>query len=643
MYLKYLNFSRFLEIPRKIKVFMMIVVDSCLCCLSIWFAYYLRLGNFSTPIQWMFIPISLSIFISFFIFWVMDIYKNIYRSFDRYNIVKLFNAVSIYSIIFFVIITIFSIENVPRTVGLIQPILYLFLLYFQRLFLSYLLNYEQIEKSNIKKKVALIYGSGNAGIQLMNSLENSDLFIEGFIDDNNQLHGRTLNGKYIYSTKDIGKLIKSKNINQVLVAIPSLTRNERINIFKKISKYPVAVKALPTLSDLAEGFVKITDIQEPNVEDLLGREEIDPNSQLMKKNILKKVVLISGAGGSIGSELCRQIIRLNPERLLLFENNEFALYKIITELEENRKNNNLNGTELISILGSINDKDLLDQTISNYKPDTIFHAAAYKHVSLVERNIIQGIKNNVYGTINIYKSAITNEVSNFVLISTDKAVKPKNVMGATKRLAEMYIQAFSQLDNFNSKTNCTIVRFGNVLESSGSVIPIFRKQIKNGGPLTLSHNEVTRYFMTIPEASSLVIQASAMSKKNEIFVLDMGKPIKILDLALKMINLSGHTVKDKYNPFGDIEIVIKGLHPGEKLHEDLLIGKNPISTEHPKILKVKDSFIEFKELEKKIEELKLFLDQREFKKIINFFNELSEDFNLDLKNIDLNLENKNLN
>ena len=287
MDVKYFNFSRFLALPREIKVFMMMLVDSCLCCLSVWFSYYLRLGNFSTPIEWMFAPISLSIIISFFIFWFMDIYKNISRSFDRYNIVKLFKAVLIYSIIFFVIITIFSIEHVPRTVGLIQPILYLFLLYFQRLILNYLLNYEQIEKSNIKKKSALIYGSGNAGIQLMNSLENSDLFIEGFIDDNDQLKGRTLNGKYIYSTKDIGKLIKSKNINQVLVAIPSLTRNERSNIFKRISKYPVKVKALPTLSDLAEGLVKITDIQEPNVEDLLGREEIDPNPELMKKNQLK--------------------------------------------------------------------------------------------------------------------------------------------------------------------------------------------------------------------------------------------------------------------------------------------------------------------------------------------------------------------
>lgn len=628
---KFFKFSKFLRLPRNIKILLMILVDTSLCCLSIWFAYYLRLGNFVTPIQWMFIPMIIAVTISFFTFWFLGIYKNISRSFDRYNVLKFLKAVSIYSVIFFLIITIFSIENVPRTIGFIQPILYLFLLYILRSFFTYLLNYE--ETKNIKKKkVALIYGSGNAGIQLMNSLEKSDLYVEGFLDDNDQLNGRNLNGKIIYNTKDIEKLIKSKNVNEVLLAIPSLSRNERNKIFKKISRYPVSVKALPTLSDLAEGLVKFTDIQEPNAEDLLGREEVEPHQELMIKNIFKKVVLISGAGGSIGSELSRQIIKLNPKRLILLENNEFALYKIITELNEIKKNNpKLKNLDAVSLLGSTNDKNLIEQTIKNFKPDTIFHSAAYKHVSLVEQNVIEGIKNNVFATINILQSSISNKVSNFVFISTDKAVNPKNMMGATKRLAEMYIQAINRSNIFNVNTNLTIVRFGNVLESSGSVIPIFKKQIKYGGPLTLSHQDVTRYFMTIPEASSLVIQASAMSKKDEIFVLDMGKPIKILDLAFKMISLSGLTVKDKSNPYGDIEIVIKGLYPGEKLHEDLLIGKNPLPTEHPKILKVKDLFIEYVELEKKLNELELLISERKIEKIINFFNQLSKDFNLDTK------------
>ena len=636
-----LNFSKILDLPRYIKVFLMVLVDSSLCCFSIWISYYLRLGNFLSPTEWMIAPMIISITISFLIFWFLGVYKTINRSFDIYNIIKLFEAVVIYSIFFFLIITIFSIQNVPRTIGFIQPIVFLFLLYCARSLFSYLLNYGQLNPKDIKN-VALIYGSGNAGVQLMNSLENSDLKIEGFLDDNNQLKGRTLNGKKIYNPRDIEKLIKSKNVTQVLLAIPSITRSDRNRIFKEISKYSVSVKALPTLSDLAEGIVQTTDIQEPNLQDLLGREEIEPNSDLMTKNTLKKIVLITGAGGSIGSELCRQILKLNPRRLILFENNEFALHKIISDLNDiKRKNSKLKNIEVISLLGSINDEKMIEKTINTWKPDTIFHAAAFKHVSLVQQNIIEGIKNNVFGTINVLKSCVSNNISTFVLISTDKAVKPTNMMGATKRLSEIYVQALSQ--DFNTKTNFTIVRFGNVLDSSGSVIPIFKKQIQYGGPLTLSASNVTRYFMTIPEASSLVIQASAMSKKAEIFVLDMGKPIKIFDLATKMIRLSGKTIKDENNKNGDIEITIKGLYPGEKLHEDLLIGNNPIPTRHPKILKVKDNYIELTILNKKLDELKFLIERGEIEKIIIFINNLSDEFNLENNSLDWNFVNKNIN
>mgnify|MGYP001292589942 CR=1 FL=1 len=643
MIFKYLKLSKFLELPRQIKVILMVFIDSTLCSLSIWFSYYLRLGNFQTPIEWMLIPIIISIIISFLIFWFLGVYKNVFRSFDIYNITKLFEAVLIYSILFFLVITIFSIEDVPRTIGFIQPILYLLLLYIVRSIFSYLLNYDQIYLKS-KKNIALIYGSGNAGVQLMNSLKSSDLYVEGFLDDNHQLSGRIINGKIIYNLNNIEELIKLKNVNQVLLAIPSLSRNDRNRIIQKISKYPVTVKTLPTLSDLAEGLVQLADIQEPNIEDLLGREEIEPHIDLMIKNIFNKVVLITGAGGSIGSELCRQIIKLKPKSLLLFENNEFALHKVNSDLNEIKKKNvKLKNINIVSLLGSINDRTLIDKTISTLNPDTIYHSAAYKHVSLVEQNIIQGIKNNIFGTINILKSSISNKVSNFVLISTDKAVKPKNIMGASKRVAEMYLQALNKLNISNSNINLTIVRFGNVLDSSGSVIPIFKKQIKFGGPVTLSDLNVTRYFMTIPEASSLVIQASAMSKEQEIFVLDMGKPIKIMDLALKMISLAGLTVRDKLNPYGDIEIVIKGLYPGEKLHEDLLIGTNPLKTEHPKILKVKDSFIELEQLEKKLDLLKLLIKERQIDKIIEFFNDLSEEFNLENKSLDWEADKKNFN
>ena len=636
-----LNFSKFLELPRYIKVILMILVDTSLCCFSIWISYYLRLENFSSPIEWMIFPMIISIVISFLIFWFLGIYKNINRSFDLYNIIKLFEAIVIYSVFFFLIITIFSIQNVPRTIGFIQPIIFLLLLYCIRSLFSYLLNYEKLNSVE-KKNIALIYGAGNAGVQLMNSLKNSDLEIEGFLDDNDQLKERTLKGKKIYNPKDIEKLIKSKNVSQVLLAIPSITRNDRNRIFKEISKYSISVKTLPTLSDLAEGIVQTTDIQEPTLQDLLGREEIEPNYNLMTKNTLNKIVLITGAGGSIGSELCRQIIKLNPKQLILFENNEFALHKIILDLNEiKRKNSKLNNVEVISLLGSISDKKVVEKTINHWKPDTIFHAAAYKHVSLVEQNIIEGIKNNVFGTINVLKSCAVNNISTFVLISTDKAVMPTNIMGATKRLSEIYVQALSQ--NLISKTNFSIVRFGNVLDSSGSVIPIFKKQIQYGGPLTLTDPNVTRYFMTIPEASSLVIQASAMSKKGDIFVLDMGKPIKILDLAVKMIRLSGRSIKDKNNKNGDIEIFIKGLYPGEKLHEDLLIGNNPLPTEHPKILKVKDNYIELDNLNKKLDELKILIDRAEIQKIIIFFNNLSDEFNLENNNTDWNLVKNNIN
>jgi nucleoside-diphosphate-sugar epimerase len=621
-----LNFSKFFIISRKIKIIIFILIDCALCCLSIWIAYYLRLGNIFSPIEWMVFPMLTSVGISLSVFWFFDIYKNVSRNFNYFNILRLLQAITLYGIFFFLIIVVLSFKNVPRTIALIQPILYFFLLFIVRSFLEYLFNYQ---KNLSKKNTILIYGAGNAGLQLLKSLKKTNLYVEGFLDDDSQLIGMVIEGKKIYQTDDIEKLIIKKNVNQVLLAIPSLSRSGRNKIIEKISKYNIAVKALPTLSDLAEGLIQLSDVQEVNAEDLLGREQVRSFEHLMKINVFNKVVLVSGAGGSIGSEISRQVLKLNPKKIILFENSEFALYKINMYLNNfKKKNKKLENIQIISLLGSITDENLVELTISQWKPDIVFHSAAYKHIKLVEKNIIESIKNNFFGTVNILKSSISNKISNFVLISTDKAVKPINLMGATKRLAEMYIQALKKFNDYNLSSNLTIVRFGNVLDSSGSVIPIFKNQIKSGGPLTLSDYNVTRYFMTIPEASSLVIQASAMKKKDEIFVLDMGKPVKILDLAHKMISLSGLTIKDDLNPFGDIEIVIKGLEPGEKLHEDLLIGKGIESTEHPKIFKVREPFIELKELEKKIDQLKVLIEQREEKKIINFFNELSDEFDL---------------
>ena len=621
-----LNFSKFFIQKRKIKLITIVLIDCVLCCFSIWISYYLRLGNFFLPIGQMVSPMLTSVGTSLSVFWFLGIYKNASRNFSYFNILKLYQAITFYGIFFFLIIIIFPFNNVPRTIGIIQPILYFFLLFIVRSFLGYLFNYQ---KNLSKINIALIYGAGNAGLQLLSSLKKTNIYIEGFLDDDEQLMGMSIDGKKIYKIEDIERLIIEKNVNQVLLAIPSLSRSSRNKIIKKISKYNIVVKALPTLSDLAEGVVELSDIQEVNTDDLLGREEVEPFEHLMKINIFNKVVLVSGAGGSIGSEISRQVLKLNPKKIILLDNNEFALYKINLDLKNfNKKNEKLKNIQIINILGSVTDENLVEQSIGQWKPDIVFHAAAFKHVELVEKNIIEGIKNNFFGTVNILKSSIFNKISNFVLISTDKAVRPINVMGATKRLAEMYMQALNKFNDYNLSSNLTIVRFGNVLDSSGSVIPIFKNQIKSGGPLTLSDYNVTRYFMTIPEASSLVIQASAMKKKDEIFVLDMGKPVKIFDLAHKMISLSGLTLKDDLNPFGDIEVVIKGLEPGEKLHEDLLLGKNIETTEHPKIFKVSEPFVEFKELEKKIDQLKVLTERREEKKIINFFNELSDDFNL---------------
>jgi FlaA1/EpsC-like NDP-sugar epimerase len=621
-----LNFSKFFIQKRNIKLIIIILIDIALCCFSIWISYYLRLGILFLPAGQIVFPMLTSVGISLSVFWFAGIYKNASKNFSYFNILKLSKVITLYGIFFFLIIIIFPFNSIPRTIGIIQPILYFFLLFIARSFLGYLFNYQ---KNLSKKNIALIYGAGNAGLQLLNSLKKTNTYVEGFLDDDKQLIGMVIDDKKIYKKEDIERLIIEKNVNQVLLAIPSLSRSDRNKIIEKISQYNISVKALPTLSDLAEGLIQLSDVQEVNIDDLLGREEVQPYEHLLKINVFNKVVLVTGAGGSIGSEISRQVLKLNPKKIILFENNEFALYEINSDLNNfQKKNKKLENVQIISLLGSITDENLVEQTIGQWKPDIVFHSAAYKHVNLVEKNIIEGIKNNFFGTINILKSSIFNKISNFVLISTDKAVKPINMMGATKRLAEIYIQALNKFNDYNLSSNLTIVRFGNVLDSSGSVVPIFKNQIKSGGPLTLSDYNVTRYFMTISEASSLVIQASAMKKKDEILVLDMGKPVKIFDLANKMISLSGLTVKDDLNPFGDIEINIKGLEPGEKLHEDLLIGKNIEPTEHPKILKVREPFIELKELEKKINQLKVLIGQREEKKIINFFNELSDEFNL---------------
>ena len=459
----------------------------------------------------------LSILFSIPIFWIYGLYREIFR----YTGLSIFFSISIailaYALVYFSVIGIYVIEGIPRSIGIIQPLLLFFSVTFSRLVLKYFIHISHNSKNKNKKRV-LIYGAGSAGRQLLASLENNvELEVVGFLDDDIKLHNQIMLGKTIFPQSNLQDLIISKNVNLVLLAMPTISRKLRKKIIDQLNSYKLTVKTLPSVQDIVDGNVSISDIRDLDIGDLLNRDEVLPNNELLNKNISSKTVLVTGAGGSIGSELCNQIIKLNPKKLILLEFNEFALYKIYEELKN--FNNNL---EIIPLIVNIQNYDRVNKVLKSFNVDTVYHAAAYKHVPLVEENVSEGVNNNVFGTLVIAKASINQNVSNFVLISSDKAVRPTNIMGATKRLAELCVQGL--YENTERKiTKFSIVRFGNVLQSSGSVIPKFKKQIIEGGPVTLTHPEVTRYFMTTKEAAQLVIQAGAMSKSCEVFVLDMGK------------------------------------------------------------------------------------------------------------------------
>jgi FlaA1/EpsC-like NDP-sugar epimerase len=455
-----------------------------------------------------------------------------------------------------------------------------------------------------KRKQTLIYGAGNAGIQLVESLTKSmDYAPVAFIDDNKKKQGTIINYIQIFPFENLEKVIKKFDVKLILLAIPSASASKRVEILKKLSKFPLEVKVLPSVDNIVNGEVTIDSIKHVQVEDILGRDAVVPKESLLKKNIKGKNILITGAGGSIGSELCRQILNLGPKKIVLFENSEFNLYSIHQELSQSRKR-----SEIIPKLATVTNSHQINKVISENQINTIFHAAAYKHVPMVEMNISEGVYNNVVGTYNVAKSAIENKVENMLLISTDKAVRPTNVMGASKRFSELILQAFS---DENSSTCFSMVRFGNVLDSTGSVVPLFREQIKKGGPVTVTHRDITRYFMSIPEAVQLVLQSGAMAKGGDVFVLDMGDPIKILDLAYRMIHLSGFKPIDTENPDGDIKIKYTGLRPGEKLYEELLIGDDVIQSEHPRIMQAREEKLTLEIIEKKVLEISNFREDQD--------------------------------
>lgn len=596
-----------LALPRSAKRMVAILVDMSLCVLTVWLAYYMRLGEFVALSGNALIATGVSMAICLLVFVVFGLYRAIFRYSDWPALKAILRAVSVYGLLYSAIFTAVGINEVPRTVGIIQPILLLLFVAASRTLARVWLGdrYQNILKKS-SRPIVLIYGAGRSGRQLAAALTNSyEMQVVGFLDDDDRLCGNVLNGLPIYSPKDLNSLTSTISVSAVLLAMPRISRKRRNEILGQIRDAQVSVRTLPSFNDLAEGKVKVSDLRELDIDDLLGREPVAPNYSLLSKNITNKVVLVTGAGGSIGSELCRQIINLEPQTLLLIDQSEFALYAIHEELKEK---STAIAIEIVPILASIQNEARMFEIMNAWRPHTVYHAAAYKHVPLVEHNPVEGIKNNVIGTLKTATVAIKTGVSDFVLISTDKAVRPTNIMGASKRFAEMILQAIAATKPI---TNFVMVRFGNVLGSSGSVVPKFRQQIKDGGPITLTHPEITRYFMTIPEAAQLVIQAGALASPGDVCVLDMGQPVKIMNLARRMIQLSGLTVQDDDNLDGDIRIEITGLRPGEKLYEELLIGNNPSTTVHPRIMRANEEYIQFDELGAVLQTLTRALDSND--------------------------------
>jgi FlaA1/EpsC-like NDP-sugar epimerase len=595
---------------RLAKISAVMAVDIFLCLSTVWLAFYLRLGeviSLSGSVGWepqyavlgaVIIALPLFIFSGF--------YQMIFRHSGGRALGTTVLTMTLYGTIYAAIFTIYGVEGVPRTIGIIQPILLLFGVGASRLFARYWLggSYPHILFKSKGESKVLIYGAGEAGRQLAAGLSNTaGSRVVGFLDDDIHLHGRIINGVRVYSPDHLKGLVIKLGVSGVLLALPSVSRVRRKQLLEKILDAKVFIRTLPNLSDLIEGRVRATDLIDLSLDDLLAREPNEPNKNLLTKNVTNQIVMVTGAGGSIGSELCRQIANLNPIKLLLCEQNEYALYELHQDLTAQYPKF---ADRFVPLLSSVRDSRRMNEIMDTWRPSTVYHVAAYKHVPLVELNPVEGILNNAFGTLTIAVAAVKADVSDFVLISTDKAVRPTNMMGASKRLAEVILQAIANeaaIDEVPRQTKFSMVRFGNVLGSSGSVVPRFREQIKSGGPITLTDLEITRYFMTITEAAQLVIQAGAMAQGGDVFVLDMHEPIKIQDLAVRMIKLSGLTLRDENNPNGDIEIVITGLRDGEKLFEELLIGNNPQATAHPGIMKATEEFLTWKDLQPKLTQL----------------------------------------
>ena len=620
-------FSFFKLTPFAGKQLLMITVDMVIVLISLWCSFSLRLEELYFPESsvlnlFLVAPLlAIPVFVSF------DLYRASIRHISFYGLWTIAKAVSLYSLIWGTLVMLSGVgmEGVPRSIIIINWLVLILLLSGSRMaargWFSGAISLNIFNRNTSGMINILIYGAGPSGVQLATALSYSDEYKPvAFIDDNLYLRNHNVSGYQVCPVTDLSLLIKKHDIKEVFLAMPFISRSRRNEIVKMLEPYSVKVRTLPGVVEIAQGHVKVDDIREVDVEDLLGRDQVKPDQNLLHANITGKVVLVTGAGGSIGSELCRQIIRSCPESLILYERGEYELYSIEKELKEAlsfKGEGKESKIKLISILGSVCDQSRMEKINSTFKIQTIYHAAAYKHVPLVETNASEAVRNNIFGTLHCALAAINTNVETFVLISSDKAVRPTNTMGATKRFSELILQGLAQQSDLS--TRFTMVRFGNVLGSSGSVVPLFRDQIKKGGPITVTDPDIIRYFMTIPEASQLVIQAGAMGKGGDVFVLDMGEPVKIIELAKSLIKLSGLEIKNDEHKHGDIEIKITGLRHGEKLYEELLIGDNASSTEHPLIMRAEEEILSRQQIDAHLEHLENALvsyDHNEIRRIL---------------------------
>lgn len=572
-------------------------MDVLLSLAATWLAFSLRLDTPHWPDASQLRVYLLAPVLAVPVFIRLGLYRAIFRYTGQAALLTMAKAVGIYGVLLTLSLLWLRWDGVPRSLGVLQPLLFLLLAGTSRALARFWL----AGRAPTGQARFLIYGAGMAGAQTAAALRLGGQYkLVGFVDDDASKAGHSINDVRVYPGRELANLVSRLGVTDILLALPSVGREQRNRIIERVRHLPVHIRTLPGMADLTSGRVTVQDFRELDIEDLLGRDPVTPDAGLLARDLAGQVVLVTGAGGSIGSELCRQIAEQKPSRLLLLDHSEYALYAIHQELESTCRSR-APEVELVPVLGSVNNEARLREICLHHRPHTVYHAAAYKHVPLVEANPAEGIRNNVFGTLNMARVARDIGVARFVLISTDKAVRPTNVMGGSKRMAELVLQAMA---TEASGTCFSMVRFGNVLGSSGSVVPLFRKQLAAGGPLTVTHPEVTRYFMTIPEAAQLVLQAGAMARGGEVFVLDMGEPVRILDLARRMVELSGLTVRDGQHPEGDIEIAITGLRPGEKLYEELLIGDNPTQTAHPRIMKAHEDLMAWPALAAQLDQLR---------------------------------------